>query len=664
MRETRSPVWPLAGIVACLATLTVVAIWSWQQAEPAPTRSPATTRLNRVVDAPVAEAHVADAPCAELEGQPVTRGTASDRVPGATALRSPLDDLASFAVPRRRARPAPPVADRITTDPSLASPPLLPTLEPSLRSNGGGESAGKSRARRDPAPGDPARIQAPTRGQLARQNVRRSPDIAHVWPYAAGLISLLDAIEQSDRACHWSDRLVAALGALHAIETLGAPEAGQVLETLQQLAHEGMVLAGDQSDLNQRAAIMRATYGIQRRLALWHPIYLLARPTLTHVSLHHNDPSDLADKLRAADQRLGQLSNPQAWREYLLIGQLLAIASEQRMTSANERSGAACEFLRRLESADSTAAQEAFFANRDWQEIAQELRYWVCEPVDYEALLDDLERVEQGYGERTGSEVASQYQILRWSSTPGLAELGERINTYYRNANVRCAISGELLNRLLPEPDTVNENINDQLLGGRVFGRSRVTTRLRLVLLPDRKRWRLGLEARGDVNSKTQTKRGPARFHNVGRSQYRVSKLLLIDGRGVHTQDAEGSAQTNADLTGMDTDLDGVPLVNLLVRAAAKQMYDRQVGEARYETQGLVANRAESRMDNEVEQKLSDATNNFRRTIWQPLRGLGLRPEAVDMQTTETRLIVRYRLAGHDQVAAFTPRHKLQRKAC
>jgi len=33
-----------------------------------------------------------------------------------------------------------------------------------------------------------------------------------------------------------------------------------------------------------------------------------------------------------------------------------------------------------------------------------------------------------------------------------------------------------------------------------------------------------------------------------------------------------------------------------------------------------------------------------------------LRPEAVDMQTTEDRLIARYRLAGFEQAGAFTPR--------
>ncbi len=276
--------------------------------------------------------------------------------------------------------------------------------------------------------------------------------------------------------------------------------------------------------------------------------------------------------------------------------------------------------------------------------------------MDYLTLLEDLERLEWNNGQRVSSDLASHYQALRWSADPQLVELADRINIYYRNANVRLAISADLLNQLLPHEHAVDESVDDQLMGGRVLGRSRVTTRLRLVLMPDRERWRMGLEAQGDVNSRTQTKRGPARFHNAGRSHYLARKLLLIDRRGVYAGDAEATALTDADLTGMETDLDGVPLVNLLVRTFAKQMYDRQADEAQREAQGLSASRAESRLNQEVEEKLGTATSRFRREIWNPLRDLGLDPEAVDMETTSQRLIARYRLAGTDQVAAFTPR--------
>jgi hypothetical protein len=234
--------------------------------------------------------------------------------------------------------------------------------------------------------------------------------------------------------------------------------------------------------------------------------------------------------------------------------------------------------------------------------------------------------------------------------------LGDRINTHYRNANVRVAISADLVNRLLPHPQTVDENVDDMLMGGRVFGRSQVSTRLNLVLFPDRQQWIMGLEAQGNVDSRTETKRGPAVFHNAGRARYLARKLLLMDHRGLRTEDAEAAAISNADLTRLETDLDGVPVVNLLVRAIARQQYDSKAGAAKWEAEDLLADRVQTRLDEEVDKQLGQATDKFRTQVLEPLESLGLRPETVDLETTQERLIARYRLAGYHQVGAFTPR--------
>lgn len=166
----------------------------------------------------------------------------------------------------------------------------------------------------------------------------------------------------------------------------------------------------------------------------------------------------------------------------------------------------------------------------------------------------------------------------------------------------------------------------------------------------------MGLQAQGNVDSHTETKRGPAVFHNAGRARYLARKLLLMDHRGVRTEEAEAAAISRANLTGLETDLDGVPLVNLLVRAIARQQYDSKSTAAQWEAEGLLAGRAQQRLDEEVDKQLSQATDKFRTQILEPLESLGLRPETVELQTTETRLIARYRLAGYEQVAAFTPR--------
>ncbi len=660
MHKTRSPVWLLPGIAGCLLFMTFSAAWLWQRT--GETRSPfipaALSPTASIVSYRTVEAEDPSnaGPVIESPEGPADRSAENGSV--ATEARSRFPH--SLGVERQVAHPnaafAPPVADRITLPLPAGPAPTLPSTEPGLRRAAVQDDLLESSPNDPPVLGNSAL--AGSAGRLVQQGIgtHAAPDIVTSWPYPERLVELLVPLTATPTSHEWASRLRAWLGDLHTTPSLGAPRAGTALQALQQLAHEGLALSNQLNDMSQRVALMRAVYALQRRLAIWEPVHALATPGIAQVSLRDHTPHELTLKLQAAVGQLDRLNNAQTWREYLLLDQLQLVAAQQWQISLEERNKLAREFLQRLESANATLRQAEFFAEHDWQALANELREWVCEPVDYEAMLDDIERVELNGSEYSARDLADHYQALRWSSIPQVKELGERINTYYRNANVRVAISGKLINRLMPHPPTVEEQVDDRLMGGRVFGRSRVSTRLRLVLLPDRERWRIGLEARGDVDSNTQTKRGPARFHNAGRSRYLVRKLLLIDRRGVHSKDADGTATTNAALTRLETDMDGIPLVNLLVRAIAKQQYDSKSDAAKYEAEELLANRAKSRFDQEVEQQLSEATSKFRHNVWEPLYGLGLRPETVDMQTTQHRLIARYRLASSEQMGAFTPR--------
>ena len=300
--------------------------------------------------------------------------------------------------------------------------------------------------------------------------------------------------------------------------------------------------------------------------------------------------------------------------------------------------------------------QQEFFAQPEFARLASELRQWVSEPVDYATILDDLERLERQPCQSTAQRIAEQYQLLRWSPVELAAQLGDHLNTYYRNANIRAAVSSELINMMLPEWGDTEEEVNDRLLGGRVFGRSRVSTHLNVVLVPDEDEWRLALEALGSVDSNTQTSHGPARFFNAGRSQYHANKLVVVNRHGILTRDSRASATSDADLTRMETDFDDMPLINVLARAIARRQYDSKTDDAKGQVEGLVAKRVRRRFDQEAEARMLEMKEKFTRDVRQPLQRLGLEPEAVDMKSTDERLVVRYRLAGHTQLGASTPR--------
>jgi hypothetical protein len=252
--------------------------------------------------------------------------------------------------------------------------------------------------------------------------------------------------------------------------------------------------------------------------------------------------------------------------------------------------------------------------------------------------------------------VAREYDLLRWSVDPAVRELAETVNAYYRNANVRVALSQELVNRLLPQQDTRTEPVHDSILGAWVSGHAQTNTRLRLVLLPDEHRWNMGLEAVGEVASNTASSKGPATFYQQGWSMFRARKRLTVDRRGIRLFNAEAEASSNSQLHDFETDFDGIPLLSGLIRAIARNHYESSQPAAKIEVEGRIIVRAASELDEQVTRRLEQARQDLQTRILRPLQELNLEPTAVDLATTAERLIARYRIAARDELSAHTPR--------
>lgn len=640
--------WKTLGIVVGLCALPVVVLCSWHRVGIPPR---ALAEVHGPQMAPAGDPLTPESatswhrddpqePTDTLVAQRPVRGTAP-------LVRGAIDRLRPhrFAVP--------PVTDRPRSNCPLQEPPSLEVVERL--------SVAPPRSARSVVPTVTPEAESPAVLPAARDRSGSGPvsDAAASWPWPTALVHALDQLEGNAWEAAWGRQVVALLRDLHRSESLHGPDAVRVLNALEELSRSGTLDPSEEAggaESGDRSRWLRARYALQRRLAIWQAVHRLAAPDATLALSRRLEDASMAVKLGAVEQRLQQLGNADAWREYLLLDSLTRLAMGATAVRADDRSELAREILRRLELADATPQQREFFGHAVWLTFAGELRNWTSEPVNYVNLLQDVEQLELTGSEEAAGHVARHYQTMRWSPLEPVAELGELVNRYYRNANVRVAISEVLLNRLLPHPTMFEEDVNDVLMGGRIFGRSRVSTKLRLVLFPDRDQWRMGLEAHGDVESRTETKRGPAVFHNAGRSRYLARKLLLVDRRGIRTQDAEAEATANNSLTKLRTDLDGVPIVNMMVRSIARQQYDSKAEAARWETEGLVAKSAQTRLDEEVDLQLTQATEKFREHVLVPLHQLGLDPEAVDMETTTDRLIARYRLAGQYQVAAFTPR--------
>ncbi len=187
-------------------------------------------------------------------------------------------------------------------------------------------------------------------------------------------------------------------------------------------------------------------------------------------------------------------------------------------------------------------------------------------------------------------------------------------------------------------------------------GQSTTAARLTVQLVPDQQTWQFNLVAAGTVDSLTSTTHGPVTFVNQGAARFVVRKLVLVNADGVRVQPATAEADANSNLNGLHTSYDSIPLLRSVVRNYAMSQRQQLIDQANWESAQKVAARACSRVDEQVEPRLVEAEKKLRDRWLQPLKVLGLDPTVVALETTDVRLVFRGRLAGTEQLGAFTAR--------
>lgn len=284
-------------------------------------------------------------------------------------------------------------------------------------------------------------------------------------------------------------------------------------------------------------------------------------------------------------------------------------------------------------------------------------RYSAAEPVNMSQLLAHLERYEELGLAADARQIAEHGRSLSWSAQGECQELGRHLERHYRNANLRIALSSELVNRLLPKQKDIEEDVYDNILGAEVEGVSSTSTKLSVRWVADDRHIRFGLEATGLVNSDTTSYAGPATFYSLGSTSFYAHKLFLVSPEnGLQSWPAGANADSDSSLMGVDTSFDGVPVIGGLVRRMARSQHRKSLGDALWEVESRVAGTVSQRLDEQAKKQMETLDQKIKDRLIVPLQNLSLEPTPIDMHTTDKRAIARVRLAGSHQLGAHTPR--------
>ena len=483
------------------------------------------------------------------------------------------------------------------------------------------------------------------------------------WPAPTRLLEQLDQL-QGTPAEPWATATSGVLSAI-ASASLDQPiapaewqtvrtniaqlrrQSQRATEVLEALQRQGARQAPSATvDLVNRVSQIR--YGLDRRIAVWSSLSkIVAKPEASEPR---------ASFSLAKHGRISFGSLDDEWREYLMLDDLKREFNSLSPDSDRQKNAARIT-LSRLYSPVLKPEQQEYLQQIFDPQLISNLKQSAAEPVDVDTFLLRMEQHEQHPTGASEFRLNDLYQDLGWSEDARDKDAAQALQLHYRNANVRLAVSGELLNRMVPEMPATREPVSDQILGAAISGQSYISNQLQVQLIPDPNQVQLRLQTVGAVRSNTVARRDGFAIQNQGLARFQVFQRLAFGRDGVDASETP-VAYSTADqrVVGMRSKFDGVPLFGRLARKIASQKIEEEAPRTQRLVRNKVERQASERMQEQVEKELQQLRGSLYDNVLQPLLALDLEPEPVQMSTTADQVVMRYRLAGRDQMAANTAR--------
>ena len=468
------------------------------------------------------------------------------------------------------------------------------------------------------------------------------------WPRPVTLMPLLKSLGKNTGLRSWSERVVYQLENLLSKTSFDDQQLILLFDGLSELARAGRAELKLLSDSHHRTMYARAVYGVEKRIGLWRLLYRVALVT-GNEEIEKRDLVELDKKHAAVQKMLGMTAKGKAWQRFLGLEELTA-------TEGLPRRNLADQILNRMSGPQVTPLQQKFLERRVIQDLAGALYRVKCRSIDFFELLERLEKYEAMDRTADGECIAQRIQWLLQSDDPLLYQLGSHLDRHWRNANVRVSISSELMGRFLPNADTVRDRVRNRFGDAVIRGTSWTTTQMSWKLIPDQQKIRVELVAQGHVRSETVANQGGARTQNRGQVRFEALKPVWFDEQGLHVNDAIASARSSVRIHGIETSYDRIPLFGPFARTLGQNRAEQQKGHARQVMEQHVVQAAKHRLDTVVDRQLTPLVDFYKNNVHSPLVHLDLEPVPVTLQTTDRRIMARYRLADGQQLGAWSPR--------
>lgn len=474
------------------------------------------------------------------------------------------------------------------------------------------------------------------------------------WKRPSRLLTELEKLTPSPECGQWASRVMNCLDQLAAQP--GREPSRQLLEQLSSEVELAYSIDGEIQDPATRTQLRLARHALRRRVEIWQTTYALATEH-GRTEIATADPARLNTCLAELENIVSGDPQGDGWRQFLLLDSLRGSAGWQNVGCVDPQTRELAELvLQRVDAQNLTAEQRAFLHSPPVARLETELRQWVSPPLPLSDLFACMETYEESGDASDATQLAHWTDQLLNASDPEIQKLGRRLETHYRNHNLRINLTAELVNRFIPAMETRQGRVRDTILGLPVSGRQRTNANLAVELKPDNSGLSLNVKVNGTVAANTCACSGPATMYSRSSSRYTAVTPVRIDSQGIRIEQPLVRVDTNTQLRALETDLDDVPLLGAMVRMYAHNKIDASQDEAIREIEYKVARQIQRELSTEMNKQVTELESELDNHLVSPLSNLELHPLLVAMQSTEDRMVVRGRMAALEQLGAHTPR--------
>lgn len=364
---------------------------------------------------------------------------------------------------------------------------------------------------------------------------------------------------------------------------------------------------------------------------------------------------ELADALDRLGEHLKSLDdgapgNGTAWREALAWDQLVA----QVKSDAAPDTAVLVTAYRELSADKPGLEHRAFRLARRALRRYLELSTYVADDKSDErtaavaaSVAEDLAAFTKDHDSEHARRLGRALGYLRrYGQAERLVAAARR---HYCQPNLYVRASRELVAAAFEEDVDRVSPVRQVILGTDVYGTGRTIGKIRVNLLPDRRRAAIETRLIGDTHTDTIGYNGPVRIFSTGVTHLRSSKRLWLDANGLSARPASTEADVDNTINAIAANRCG-PLGRFIERMAWKK-----AGQQEHLAEAIASERAEQQANREVdaqtEERLAEANEQFRRRFRDPLLR---RDQLPIIQASSTTDVLQFEVlqVDQDQLAA------------